>query len=139
MGYNQVEKLDKNTFRGLDHLVRLHMDHNHITFIHPESFYGLKMLQLVNLEGNMLQQLHPDTFISLCYSHIYKFSTLKTIYLSDNSLTTLSGAVLAGCYKIENLFLSGNPWSCDCRMSWLADWIKKNPGESLVYDDQLLF
>ncbi|XP_057207694.1 immunoglobulin superfamily member 10 isoform X2 [Triplophysa rosa] len=128
MGYNHVEKLDKNTFRGLDNLVRLHMDHNHITFIHPESFYELKMLQLVNLEGNMLQQLHPDTFISLRYSQIYKLSTLKTIYLSDNSLTTLSASVLAGCYKIENLFLSGNPWSCDCRMSWLVYWIKKNPG-----------
>ncbi|KAF4103728.1 immunoglobulin superfamily member 10 [Onychostoma macrolepis] len=128
MSYNKVEKLNKDTFRGLDNLVRLHMDHNHITFIHPESFYGLKMLQLINLEGNLLQQLHPDTFISLRFSQILKWSSLKTIYLSDNALTTLPTTIFSGCNKIENLFLSGNPWSCDCRMSWLGQWLEKHPG-----------
>ncbi|XP_077053448.1 immunoglobulin superfamily member 10 [Siphateles boraxobius] len=128
MSYNRVEKLEKNTFRGLDNLLRLHMDHNHITFIHPESFYGLKMLQLINLEGNLLQQLHPDTFISLQFSQILKWSSLKTIYLSDNALTTLPATIFAGCCNIENVFLSGNPWSCDCRMGWLVQWIEKHPG-----------
>nr|XP_055051712.1 immunoglobulin superfamily member 10 isoform X2 [Misgurnus anguillicaudatus] len=127
MSYNQVEKLDKDTFQGLHNLVRLHMDHNHITFIHPQSFYGLKMLQLVNLEGNMLQQLHPDTFISLRYSQIFKISSLRTIYLSDNALTSLPATVFAACYKLENLFLSGNPWSCDCKMAWIGEWTEKNP------------
>nr|XP_009289666.1 immunoglobulin superfamily member 10 [Danio rerio] len=128
MSYNRVEKLNKDTFRGLDNLVRLQLDHNLITFIHPESFYGLKRLQLINLEGNQLQQLHPDTFISVRFGQILKWSSLKTIYLSDNALGTLPAAVLSGCVKIENLFLSGNPWSCDCRMSWLAKWIEKHPG-----------
>ncbi|XP_043114202.1 immunoglobulin superfamily member 10 [Puntigrus tetrazona] len=128
MSYNRVEKLNKDTFRGLDNLVRLQMDHNHITFIHPESFYGLKMLQLINLEGNLLQQLHPDTFISLRFSQILKWSSLKTIYLSDNALTTLPATIFSGCSKIENLFLSGNPWSCDCRMGWLEQWLEKHPG-----------
>ncbi|XP_056329353.1 immunoglobulin superfamily member 10 [Danio aesculapii] len=128
MSYNRIEKLNKNTFRGLDNLVRLQLDHNLLTFIHPESFYGLKRLQLINLEGNQLQQLHPDTFISVRFGQIIKWSSLKTIYLSDNALSTLPAAVLSGCFKIENLFLSGNPWSCDCRMSWLAKWIEEHPG-----------
>ncbi|XP_042594879.1 immunoglobulin superfamily member 10 [Cyprinus carpio] len=128
MSYNRIEKLNKDTFRGLDNVVRLHIDHNHITFIHPESFYGLKMLQLINLEGNLLQQLHPDTFISLRFSQILKWSSLKTIYLSDNALTTLPATIFSGCNKIENLFLSGNPWSCDCRMGWLEQWLEKHPG-----------
>ncbi|XP_052431708.1 immunoglobulin superfamily member 10 [Carassius gibelio] len=128
MSYNRIEKLNKDTFKGLDNLVRLHMDHNHITFIHPESFYGLRMLQLINLEGNLLQQLHPDTFISLRFSQFLKWSSLKTIYLSDNALTTLPATIFSGCNKIENLFLSGNPWSCDCRMGWLEQWLEKHPG-----------
>ncbi|XP_073673506.1 immunoglobulin superfamily member 10 [Garra rufa] len=128
MSYNRVETLNKDTFRGLENLVRLHMDHNHINFIHPESFYGLKMLQLINLEGNLLQQLHPDTFISLRFSQVLKWSSLKTIYLSDNALTILPANIFSGCYKIENLFLGGNPWSCDCRMSWLERWLEKHPG-----------
>ncbi|XP_060730512.1 immunoglobulin superfamily member 10 [Tachysurus vachellii] len=128
MSYNRVKELRKDTFQGLDNLFRLYMDHNIIEFIHPEAFYGLTSLQLINLEGNILQQLHPDTFITLRHNQIFKFSSIKTIYLSENALTTLPATVFTGCYQLENLFLSGNPWSCDCRMDWLAAWIKRNPG-----------
>lgn len=135
MSYNRLKELRKETFQGLDNLLRLYMDHNTIEFIHPEAFYGLKSLQLVNLEGNILQQLHPDTFITLRYNQIFKFSSIKTIYLSENALTTLPATLFIGCYQLENLFLSGNPWSCDCKMDWLAAWIKRNPG----MDDRALF
>ncbi|KAI5093073.1 immunoglobulin superfamily member 10 [Silurus meridionalis] len=128
MTYNRVKELRKETFRGLDNLFRLYMDHNSIEFIHPEAFYGLRSLQLVNLEGNALQQLHPDTFINLRYNQIFKISTIKTLYLSENALTTLPATLFTSCYQLENLFLSGNPWSCDCQMDWLAAWIKRNPG-----------
>ncbi|XP_072525259.1 immunoglobulin superfamily member 10 [Salminus brasiliensis] len=128
MSYNRVKELQKETFQGLDNLLRLHMDHNRIEFIHPEAFYGLTSLQLVHLEGNLLQQLHPDTFVTLRHSQIFKFSSVKTIFLSDNALTTLPATVFSGCYQLENLFLNGNPWSCDCRMDWFAVWMKKNPG-----------
>uniref|UniRef100_A0A4W4HQU9 Ig-like domain-containing protein n=1 Tax=Electrophorus electricus TaxID=8005 RepID=A0A4W4HQU9_ELEEL len=128
MSYNRVKELRKETFMGLDNLLRLHMDHNQIEFIHPEAFYGLTFLQLVHLEGNLLQQLHPDTFVTLRHSQIFKFSSIKTIYLSENALTTLPDTVFSGCYQLENLFLNGNAWSCDCQMEWLAEWIEKNPG-----------
>ncbi|KAK3513594.1 hypothetical protein QTP70_026032 [Hemibagrus guttatus] len=128
MSYNRVKELRKDTFQGLENLLRLYMNHNAIEFIHPEAFYGLTLLQLVNLEGNILQQLHPDTFITLRYNQIFKFSSIKTIYLSENALTTLPATVFTGCYQLENLFLNGNPWSCDCRMDWLAAWIERNPG-----------
>lgn len=134
MSYNRLKELRKETFQGLDNLLRLYMDHNTIEFIHPEAFYGLTSLQLVNLEGNMLQQLHPDTFITLRYNQIFKFASMKTIYLSENALTSLPATLFIGCYKLENLFLSGNPWSCDCKMDWLAAWIKRNPGK----DDRAL-
>lgn len=134
MSYNRLKELRKETFQGLDNLLRLYMDHNTIEFIYPEAFYGLTSLQLVNLEGNMLQQLHPDTFITLRYNQIFKFASMKTIYLSENALTSLPATLFIGCYKLENLFLSGNPWSCDCKMDWLAAWIKRNPGK----DDRAL-
>ncbi|XP_062843294.1 immunoglobulin superfamily member 10 [Trichomycterus rosablanca] len=128
MSYNRVKELRKETFQGLDNILRLYVDHNRIEFIHPEAFYGLTSLQFVNLEGNSLQQLHPDTFITLRHSQIFKISSIKTIYLSDNALTGLPATLFTGCYQLENVFLNGNPWSCDCRMDWLAAWIEKNPG-----------
>ncbi|XP_076837393.1 immunoglobulin superfamily member 10 [Brachyhypopomus gauderio] len=128
MSYNRVKELRKETLTGLDNLLRLHMDHNQIEFIHPETFYGLTSLQLVHLEGNLLRQLHPDTFVTLRHSQIFKVSSIKTIYLSENALTTLPATVFSGCYQLENLFLNGNPWSCDCHMEWFAEWMEKNPG-----------
>ena len=84
MSYNKVKELHKGTFKGLDSLLRLHMDHNSIDFISPDAFYGLTSLQLVHLEGNLLHQLHPDTFVTLRLSGAFKVSSVRNIHLSDN-------------------------------------------------------
>ncbi|XP_062408020.1 immunoglobulin superfamily member 10 [Sardina pilchardus] len=128
MSYNKVKEINKDTFSGLHGLVRLHIDHNQIEFINPEAFYGLTKLQLVHLEGNQLQQLHPDTFVTLRHSQVFKMSSVKSVYLSDNALTSIPADLFAGCYQLENVYLHGNPWSCDCRMDWLSEWAEKNPG-----------
>ncbi|KAG9348156.1 hypothetical protein JZ751_001891 [Albula glossodonta] len=128
MSYNRVKEINKDTLRGLKSLIRLHMDHNRIEFINPEAFYGLTSLQLVHLEGNLLQQLHPDTFVTLRYSQIFKVSSVKNIYLSDNALSSLPANIFSHCTQLENLYLHGNPWSCDCRMEWFVDWEENNSG-----------
>nr|XP_057935061.1 immunoglobulin superfamily member 10 isoform X2 [Doryrhamphus excisus] len=128
MSYNKVKELNKQTFKGLESLQRLYMDHNHIEFISPEAFYSLTGLQLVNLEGNHLQQLHPDTFITLRHSQVFKVSSIRTIYLSDNLLTSLPEEIFSGCSQLENVFLHGNPWSCDCRIKWFALWTQRHTG-----------
>ncbi|KAJ8367831.1 hypothetical protein SKAU_G00078590 [Synaphobranchus kaupii] len=128
MSYNRVKAINKETLQGLRSLVRLHMDHNRIEFINPEAFYGLTALQLVQLEGNLLQQLHPDTFVTLRYSQIFKVSSVKSIYLSDNALSGLPTNIFSHCTQLENLYLHGNPWSCDCHMEWFVDWEERNAG-----------
>ncbi|XP_068613407.1 immunoglobulin superfamily member 10-like [Brachionichthys hirsutus] len=128
LSFNKIRKINKETFTGLKSLLRLHIDHNHIDFISPEAFYGLSNLQLVQLEGNHLQQLHPDTFITLRHSQVFKVSSVTSIHLSDNILTTLPADIFSGCSQLENLFLHGNPWSCDCRMTWFSGWTQMNAG-----------
>lgn len=129
MSFNKVKRINKETFKGLNSLQRLHMDHNHIEFINPEAFYGLTDLQLVHLEGNHLQQIHPDTFITLRHSQVFKVSSVRSIHLSDNLLTTLPANIFTGCSQLENLFLHGNPWTCDCRMEWFSAWAHRHTGE----------
>lgn len=129
MSYNRVKEISKETFKGLDGLVRLHMDHNRIEFINPEAFYGLTALHLVHLEGNLLQQLHPDTFVTLRHSQVFKLSFIRNIHLSDNALASLPADIFAGCSQLENVYLHGNPWSCDCRMDWFTQWMERNPGK----------
>lgn len=132
MSFNKIKKINKGTFKGLGGLMRLYLDHNNIEFVNPEAFFGMANLQLVHLEGNHLQQLHPDTFITMRYNQVFKVSSVRTIHLSDNQLETLPADVFSGCSKLENLFLHGNPWACDCRMGWFAGWAQKNTGEKFI-------
>ncbi|MGH0158162.1 UNVERIFIED_CONTAM: hypothetical protein FKN15_035156 [Acipenser sinensis] len=128
MSYNKVKELNKYTFHGLQGLIRLQMDHNNIEFINPEAFYGLTSLKLVHLEGNAIRQLHPDTFVTLRYIQIFKTSSIKNIYLSDNALSSLPPEIFSYAPDLESVYLHGNPWACHCNMEWFVKWVEEKPG-----------
>ncbi|KAG1927838.1 matrix-remodeling-associated protein 5-like, partial [Pimephales promelas] len=126
MSYNKLRVITGHTFSGLTGLIRLHLDHNRIEFIHPDAFSGMTSLRLLHLEANFLQKLHHATFSTFSLLQRFPVSSLKHLYLSDNLLRSLPPNLLENMPQLENLFLCGNPWSCDCRMSWLQDWSARN-------------
>ncbi|KAM9486910.1 matrix-remodeling-associated protein 5 [Clarias gariepinus] len=126
ISYNKVKVIMGYTLSGLTHLVRLYLDNNHIEFIHPDAFRGMTSLRLLQLEGNRLQKLHPSSFSTFSLLNHFPVSTIKHLYLADNYLTTLPREVLRNMPHLENLFLYGNPWTCDCRLDWLQDWIARH-------------
>ncbi|NXO13613.1 MXRA5 protein, partial [Oriolus oriolus] len=128
ISYNKLKAITGQTLKGLSSLMRLHMDHNRIEFIHPNAFDGLTSLRLVHLEGNLLQQLHPDTFSTFMVLDYFKLSTVKHLYLSENALRTLPAGMFQGMPLLENLYLHGNPWACDCSLKWLLEWNEVSGG-----------
>lgn len=130
ISYNKLKVITGQTLQGLSSLMRLHMDHNRIEFIHPDAFNGLTSLRLVHLEGNLLQQLHPHTFSTFMVLDYFKLSTVRHLYLSENALRTLPAGMFQGMPLLENLYLHGNPWACDCSLKWLLEWNEVSGGKS---------
>ncbi|KAM7374993.1 hypothetical protein PAMA_014196 [Pampus argenteus] len=127
ISYNKLREINRHTLQGLWTLARLHLDHNRLEFIHPDAFQGLTSLRLLQLEGNRLQQLHPATFTTFTLMGHFHVSTLRHLYLSDNRLMSLPSRLVMTMPQLENMFLHGNPWTCDCNMKWLHDWNKTSP------------
>ncbi|XP_054830066.1 matrix-remodeling-associated protein 5 [Eublepharis macularius] len=140
ISYNKLQVLTGQTLQGLSSLMRLHVDHNQIEFIHPNTFNGLTSLRLLHLEGNLLQQLHPNTFSTFMVLDYFRLSTIKHLYLSENAIRTLPVGIFQKMPLLENVYLHGNPWSCDCRLKWLLEWNEKSTGvlkckKDKIYED----
>ncbi|XP_017281852.2 matrix-remodeling-associated protein 5 [Kryptolebias marmoratus] len=138
ISYNKLKEISRQTLHGLWSLIRLYLDHNHLKFIHPDTFQGLTSLRILQLEGNQLQQLHPSTFTTFAVLAHFHISTLRNLHLSDNRLESLPPRLVETMPQLENLYLHGNPWSCDCNMRWLQDWKKTSPGVLKCKNDMSL-
>uniref|UniRef100_A0A8C4QNB7 Ig-like domain-containing protein n=1 Tax=Eptatretus burgeri TaxID=7764 RepID=A0A8C4QNB7_EPTBU len=126
LSYNKVKVINRETFYGLKSILRLHLDNNRIEFIHPDAFHGIVNLRLLNLEGNRLRYLHPNTFVTFWILDHIRLSTIKHLYLSENELHQLNPNLLSCMDALEYLYLQGNPWACDCDLTWILDWDKKH-------------
>ena len=97
------------------------------------SISYLNETKYLNLKGNKIKVL-DDTFITT----LRKIETLIWFDISDNQLSMMPKTI-QNLTTIQKLWLNGNPFHCDCSMTWMIGWsnnFTNSSGKQVVQDYQ---
>uniref|UniRef100_UPI00398EA63A uncharacterized protein n=1 Tax=Pristiophorus japonicus TaxID=55135 RepID=UPI00398EA63A len=153
-----IEKLDLSSnsltslpnFRNLPQLRRLVLDHNKIPALPEGAFDNLTALDELSIRGNAIQVIPEQIFHPLENLRYLTLSENKIKGFPDNSLDRLEYLEIFDVSKNElrsiprdffvlnpvlNVYLSNNPWHCDCDSQYLSEWIKMYAGKVLSEED----
>ncbi|XP_013382062.1 platelet glycoprotein V-like [Lingula anatina] len=118
---NKISVIENGTLSDLVNLRTLTLSENHLTHLSEGIFNGLVNLEILNLFGNNLKTMAENIFIPL--------RNLASVDLESNSFETLQYEVLYNppFKNLTSLFISSNPWNCDCRLRWLRALVDLKP------------
>ena len=113
IGQNKFSALDEGAFLPLTKLRHLYISGcSHLVEVTEEAFAGLNDLEKLVLSSNrQLQFVHPQSFGSDSVN-------LKQLDLSNNGLSSVSSSLVSWS-SLSSVDMSGNPWQCDCQISFL--------------------
>lgn len=152
--FNEIHRILKETFEGLQQLSTLFLQNNLIENISIEG-HDIPGLRTLNLSSNMLSSkiasgMFPDNVenLDLSYNNIsditeyafYSYKHLRRLSLKGNKLTTLAMndlAVPIDQSRRTIVYISDNPFDCDCKLIWLrkkVNEISMNSGFPMVGD-----
>ncbi|XP_030644483.1 TLR4 interactor with leucine rich repeats [Chanos chanos] len=136
---NQIRHVGNHVFQNLKKLSKLSLSNNRISVVDSDALKGLSRVREFMINGNELAEIpaglldplerieqldFSDNRISRVASTAFeKLAHLKVLNLKNNRLTSLSGGVFGANGVLFNLDLSGNNWTCDCRMEKLKAWM----------------
>ncbi|CAH2312292.1 chondroadherin-like isoform X1 [Pelobates cultripes] len=127
LGFNMISNISSNSFSDTKRLRRLNLEWNSITEI-PSSVRSLRALQMLRVSGNNISRLSTTSFSrklksltelyldntglkTVTVRSLNRLNRLEFLDLRNNSLQSLSTSQLKTFTKI---YLTGNPWKCDC-------------------------
>uniref|UniRef100_A0A7M4F2S8 LRRCT domain-containing protein n=1 Tax=Crocodylus porosus TaxID=8502 RepID=A0A7M4F2S8_CROPO len=116
LGSNKLRSLPHGIFANLSSLSKLVLSHNQLEALPQAAFAGLAALTELNLDANKLSSLDHGDFASL--------PQLRTLSARKNQLQSVPAGLLQALGQLRAVYLSGNPWRCDCRLRGLHSWMQ---------------
>ncbi|RXM91851.1 Platelet glycoprotein Ib alpha chain [Acipenser ruthenus] len=116
LAHNLLSSLPEGIFQALGNLKELYLQGNQLQGLPGGVFSELRDLEVLDLSHNGLRAL-PGTLI-------HELTKLKTFILHDNSLVFLPDGFFSHL-EIPYVFLSSNPWFCDCSLEYFRGWMEE--------------
>ncbi|XP_058714574.1 platelet glycoprotein Ib alpha chain [Poecile atricapillus] len=126
VAHNSLETLAPGAFRTVPQLQNLDLRGNKMQQLPWEAFAGLMALKELDLSDNLLKELPKELLQDL--------QNLETLWLSGNQLQTLPTDFFPKGRLFMYVFLTENPWNCNCDLRYLQTWIQKNA--DIVYQPE---
>ncbi|KAF0310419.1 Leucine-rich repeat-containing protein 4C [Amphibalanus amphitrite] len=137
----QLGHIDRRAFSGLASLETLDLSHNVLLLVPADALSLLPGLRRLLLDRNPIRRISDGTFEELTQLeelslsncgleelHVGAFrglARLRELKLDGNRLTTLSAGTLEPLAAVRQVLLNDNPWSCDCRVRPLKQWLDR--------------
>lgn len=148
---NLLANVPSHAWHALPHLETLVIGQNNMSTVGPKAFAGLNRLrqveisdaaQLMSVDGeafsanrelSVIRLTNCRRLTTLPEGFIAHLTNLRRLVLRDNGLAVLPDKVfLTGPSQLQQLDLAGNPFHCDCRMTWLRDYLVSGAVKTLA-------
>lgn len=137
-----IEHIDDFALNRISNLIELDLSDNLISYIPTAAFRHLPLLRHLILSGNPLVIVLSQAFVELKTLIILEISNckidtistrafeglekLEVLKIDSNELQTLHAKTMMPFKFLHGITLDGNPWTCDCELRGLRQWLYDN-------------
>ena len=102
-----------------------------LSFQAKEYLQHFTNLKKLNLIANNIETVDRETYEPFA-------TTLKELHLGNNRISMINITSLPALLwtQLDFIDLSGNPWSCDCRIVWFKSWLQHNINRTFTADNR---
>ncbi|XP_012937853.1 slit homolog 2 protein [Aplysia californica] len=114
---NEIHEIEDGAFEAADKLTDLQLSNNELSQLSGKAFQGLLNVKTVMLRGNKITCINNVTFTET--------PRLRLLSLYDNQIRCVMKSSFERLHYLSTLNLMANPFTCNCHLGWLAEWLKK--------------
>ncbi|XP_071264563.1 slit homolog 2 protein isoform X5 [Salvelinus alpinus] len=114
---NRISDIEEGTFEGATGVNELILTSNRLETIHHGMLQGLNGLRTLMLRSNRIRCVSNSSFVGL--------SSVRLLSLYDNLITSMTPGAFDTLHALSTLNLLANPFTCNCHLAWLGDWLRR--------------